>query len=528
MKAVIIARRQSNNESGARLESAQAADEFIKPDRTTLDGDRVSGDLGKCEYPAFGGGYEVGRVAVDRSRLGFELATKKSIQRTVVRGGILRFGSIDSVAMNEARYLVPAAGQTIQNSGKTTKPAPLDESVQKHRSPPGFIEKTEFATAVNALASQLPGLPVDIGDLIGRRRHLLFLRSSGISDRSTDRIVEYTIATVDRSSSELHDFAGLPHDRALNSLAPPAADVIVQLGPDGLFYRHGRTRLFACYRNGQLVGRVVASIDHNFPDPDVGHFGYFESCPDAACADKLLHACEDWLRDQGKKRIEGPVNLNMLAGYRIQTSGFDTQAFPSEPRNPEYYSALLESAGYRVAATWSSWDISRLALFGLRIIDRLKGRSRKISRARGYRVEVLCTDCLEEETQKIHRLVHRIFADNYGFSAIDLEEHLQMQGGAMDGSADIRGAFLYHSSDPDPVGFSYGFFRGRTAIFHTFGVTSAHRGSGGADLLFHYGLQVVRNEKISVAIGALAKAGKSKYERIGSPGRTYAAYAKDL
>lgn len=354
------------------------------------------------------------------------------------------------------------------------------------------------------------------------------MRSSGKSDRTTDRIVEYTIAIIDRASPALHDFAELPHVSPLNSLAPPAADVIAQLGPDSLFHRHGETRLFAAYRDGQLVGRVVASVDHNFPDPDVGHFGYFETCPDAACAEKLMQACEEWLREKGKKRIEGPVNLNMLAGYRIQTSGFDTPAFPTEPRNPEYYPALLKSAGYQVAATWSSWDISPLALFGLRIIDRLKRRSRKLSRARGYRVEVLRTDCIEEETQKIHRLVHQIFADNYGFSAIDLAEHIQLQGGAMDGSAKIRGAFLYHSSESEPVGFSYGFYLGRTAVFHTFGVASAHRGSGGADLLFHYGLQVVREEKVTRAIGALAKEGKSKYERIGSPGRTYAVYGKDL
>jgi GNAT superfamily N-acetyltransferase len=241
-----------------------------------------------------------------------------------------------------------------------------------------------------------------------------------------------------------------------------------------------------------------------------------------------MQACEGWLREKGKQRIEGPVNLNMLAGYRVQTAGFDTQAFPGEPRNPDYYPGLLESVGYRETALWNSWDISSWALLGLRIIDWLKRSTRKATRARGYRVEVLRTDRLEEETRKIHRLVHQIFADNYGFSAIDLEEHIQMQGAAMDGSAQVRGAFLYHSTNPDPVGFSYGFYMGHTAIFHTFGVTRAHRGSGGADLLFHYGLQEARSEKASRAIGALAKEGKSKYERIGSPARTYAIYGKDL
>jgi hypothetical protein len=126
--------------------------------------------------------------------------------------------------------------------------------------------------------------------------------------------------------------------------------VILQLGADSLFYRHGDTRLFVCHQDGQPVGRIVASVDHDFPHQEVGHFGYFEACPEKACTEKLIQASEEWLREKGKKRIEGPINLNILAGYRLQTTGFDTPAFPGEPRNPEYYSNLLGSLGYREVA----------------------------------------------------------------------------------------------------------------------------------------------------------------------------------
>jgi GNAT superfamily N-acetyltransferase len=357
---------------------------------------------------------------------------------------------------------------------------------------------------------------------------MLPLHSSVDRDRSTYSTGEYAVTSIDSSSPEFHDFAALPHVRALNPLAPSAADVMLQLGADSLFYRHGEARLFVCYRNGQLVGRAVASVDHHFPDQDVGHFGYFEVCPEKCCAEMLMQACEVWLREKGKKRIEGPINLNILAGYRIQIAGFDTQAFPGEPRNPDYYAVLFASLGYREVALWQSWDISPLALLGLRAFDWLQRAKRYAATASGYRIEALRTDCLEEEMQKIHYLVHDIFADNYGFSPIDLQEHIQMQGGAMDGSAQVAGAFLYHSTQREPVGFSYGFCMGHTAIFHTFGVTKAHRGTGGADLLFHYGLREVRSQGVSRVIGALAKAGRSKYEHVGRPQRAYAIVGKDL
>lgn len=346
--------------------------------------------------------------------------------------------------------------------------------------------------------------------------------------RAIQNVVDYTIATIDRSSPKLREFAQLPHDRSLNLFAPRPEEVIQQLGADGLFYRHGETQLYICYQQGQPVGRVVAWVDHDFPDQDVGHFGFFDACPDKTCAEKLMQASEEWLRGKGKTRIEGPINLNILAGYRCQTDGFDTWAFPKEPRNPDYYPDLFAYLGYHEVALWQSWDISPWALLGLRGIDWLRRSRRRATRARGYRVEVLRADCLEEEIGKIHYLVHEIFTDNYGFSPIDLVEHTQMQGESVDGAIKIEGAFLYHSTVRAPVGFSYGFFVDQTAVFHSFGVTNAHRGSGGADLLFHQALETVRAEGVTRAIGALVKEGKSKYESVGRARRAYAIFGKNL
>ena len=528
MEAMIIAGCQPNNETSTRFETVQATNKLFNIYGTALNVKFVPRHVRECQHSTLGGCDQVVWILIDRSRLGFELACKKSVQRTVARSGKLRFGVIDSVLLNEGTDLASANRRSIQKTGEMAKPLSLDESMQKRSSPPRLIKKAELAFAIDALRSQFAAFPVDIVDLFTRRSHMRFLHSAAKRDRSADNMVDYTVASIDPSSAEFHDFAALPHARSLNALAPSAEDVMKQLGTDSLFYRHGETRLFACYRNGQLVGRAVASVDHHFPDQDVGHFGYFEACADKACAENLMHACEEWLRRKGKNRIEGPINLNMLAGYRFQVTGFDTQAFPGEPRNPDYYPDLFESLGYREFALWRSWDISPLALLGLRAIDWLQRSRRRATKSSGYRIEVLRADCLEEETRKIHYLVHEIFADNYGFSPIDLAEHIQMQGAAMDGSAKVGGAFLYHSTQREPVGFSYGFYVDGTAIFHTFGVTKAHRGTGGADLLFHQGLQNIRSHGISRAIGALAKEGKSKYERIGRPRRAYAIVGKDL
>ena len=528
MKTVIIRGCQANNVHGARIESIQASDKLININRTAFDDESAIRYCIEGQYPALGGCDQVVWVSIDWSRLRLQLSREECVHGRISGGRELRLRIVDLVAMNEASYFAPAYPRSFLQTAEAAKPISLNKAVEKCSAPPCLVETTEPALAIHPLSSQFPGFPVDISNQLARRSHMLISPASGNHDRLIDGDAEYTIASVDPSSSEFHDFANFPHENSLNTLAPPAADVTRQLGPDSLFYRHGEARLFACYKNKQMIGRVVASVDQDFPDADVGHFGYFEACPDKTCARMLMQASEAWLKEKGKRRIEGPINLNMLAGYRFQTAGFDSRAFPGEPRNPEYYPNLIRSCGYREVARWQSWDISPLALRFLRAVNWMQRSKRRATRDRGYRIEVLRVDCLEEETRKIHHLVHEIFADNYGFSAVDFREHIAMQGGSMDGSAKVAGAFLYHSTQRKPVGFSYGFYMGQTAVFHTFGVTKEHRGTGGADLLFSAALKEIRSQGVSRAIGALAKEGKSKYERVGKPRRAYAVVGREL
>jgi len=528
MKTVIIRGGQANNVHGARIESIQASNKLININRAAFDDEFAVRYCVECQYPALGGCDQVEWILIDRSRLGLQLSCEECVHGRVSVGWELRLSVVDLVSMNEVSYFAPAYRRSLLQTAEAAEPVSLNKSVEKCSAPPRLVKAAEPALTVHPLSSQLPRFPVDIRNQIARRSHMLISSASGRRESVATGIAEYTIASIDPASPELHEFAQFPHNNSLNTLASPAADVIRQLGPDSLFYRHGEARLFACYKNKQMIGRVVASADQNFPDPDVGHFGYFDVCKDKTCARMLMHASEGWLKKKGKRRVEGPINLNMLAGYRFQIAGFDSRAFPGEPRNPEYYPDLIGACGYGEVARWQSWDISPLALRFLRAINWVQRLKRRATRARGYRVEALRADRLEEETHKIHCLVHEIFADNYGFCAVDFAEHIEMQGGSMDGSAKVAGAFLYHSTQPKPVGFSYGFYMGRTAVFHTFGVTKEHRGTGGADLLFSAALNEIRSQGVSRAIGALAKEGKSKYERVGKPRRAYAVFGRDL
>src|SRR5689334_13447410 len=65
------------------------------------------------------------------------------------------------------------------------------------------------------------------------------------------------------------------------------------------FYRHGDAALFLARRDGEIMGRIMASDDPNYNalhETNVGCFGLFECIDDREVASALFDAASDWLR----------------------------------------------------------------------------------------------------------------------------------------------------------------------------------------------------------------------------------------
>src|SRR5256886_15020313 len=76
------------------------------------------------------------------------------------------------------------------------------------------------------------------------------------------------------------------------------------------FYQHGDAALFLARRNGEVVGRIMASDDPNynaFHRSNVGCFGLFESIDDVDVAAALFEAARKWSCDKGRDQILGPT-----------------------------------------------------------------------------------------------------------------------------------------------------------------------------------------------------------------------------
>src|SRR2546429_7049247 len=93
------------------------------------------------------------------------------------------------------------------------------------------------------------------------------------------------------------------------------------------FYTHSEAKFFVAERDGKIVGRIGAMINHNFNDvqkQQAGFFGFFESVNDDNVARPLFAAAETFLRERGMTVAYGPASPSSNDEYGLLIEGFDS------------------------------------------------------------------------------------------------------------------------------------------------------------------------------------------------------------
>jgi GNAT superfamily N-acetyltransferase len=115
------------------------------------------------------------------------------------------------------------------------------------------------------------------------------------------------------------------------------------------FFQHAKVSLWVAYRDGRPAGRISAQIDdlhlERYRDA-TGHFGFIEAVDDRAVFAGLLEQAERWLREQGIKRVFGPVSFSMWDQPGLLVDGFETPPSVLMGHAMPYFAAHIEAAGY--------------------------------------------------------------------------------------------------------------------------------------------------------------------------------------
>jgi ribosomal protein S18 acetylase RimI-like enzyme len=219
------------------------------------------------------------------------------------------------------------------------------------------------------------------------------------------------------------------------------------------FYRHGDAALFLARRDGEIVGRIMASDDPNYNSlhhTNVGCFGLFECVEDPAVAAALFAAAEEWVRAKGRNEIMGPIDYstNYVCGLLID--GFEYPPTLLTAHNPPYYAALIEACGFIKAKDWYAWWFSRF--------PEPAERLRKIAIARagkqGVKIRPINLKNIAGEGQRIRAIYNQAWEKNWGFVPFTESESDHMAK-EMKPLLVPRGTLIAEVGD-EPVGFVIG------------------------------------------------------------------------
>jgi GNAT superfamily N-acetyltransferase len=127
------------------------------------------------------------------------------------------------------------------------------------------------------------------------------------------------------------------------------------------FYNDAESQAFLARKEGRVVGRIVAIINHahnRHHNERRGFFGFFECIDDVQTSRSLFDAAADWLRDKGMTDLRGPVNPSLNYEVGLLVDGFDTPPTFLIPYNHAYYGDLIEACDFEKCQDLFCYDAS--------------------------------------------------------------------------------------------------------------------------------------------------------------------------
>jgi GNAT superfamily N-acetyltransferase len=201
---------------------------------------------------------------------------------------------------------------------------------------------------------------------------------------------------------------------------PPLKDEAMGLITPGKnpFFEHAVAQLFLAERDGKVVGRISASIDHMWtPMPadkgggaDSGNWGYLDA-QDKGVADLLIVAAEDWLRAKGVKRSIGPISMSIWEEPGLLIKGHDHPPTVMMGYDDARYEPWVESWGYKKVKDLHTWDLDITHEFPP-LIGRIVAASEKNPRIRVRKVN---KKKFAEEAAIILGILNDAWSDNWGY-----------------------------------------------------------------------------------------------------------------
>ena len=162
-------------------------------------------------------------------------------------------------------------------------------------------------------------------------------------------------------------------------VAPLLMDLKKVFTDENPLFEHAEMALWVAVRDGRDVGRIAGILDRNhnrIQKDNAAFFGFFECVNDPAVSRQLFDAMFAWARQQGARRVMGPMNPTTNDECGLLADGFDSPPVFMMTYNPRYYLDLVAAEGFRKAKDLLAFDID-VAKCPLDRLARIADKTRK-------------------------------------------------------------------------------------------------------------------------------------------------------
>lgn len=190
------------------------------------------------------------------------------------------------------------------------------------------------------------------------------------------------------------------------------------------YFKHGEAEYFLAWRDGRVVGRASAQVDHAFNEfhgSKWGMFGFLELEEDREVLAALLDAAAAWLRERGCDRMVGPMDFSMNEESGVLIEGHELEPQIRQPWHPPYYQRLCEEAGLAKAMDLYSWDLD-VSNRGTTLLPVLEELDQRAKNEHGVTIRKMSRRHLREEMDRFAEIYNAAWADNWGFVPYSKED----------------------------------------------------------------------------------------------------------
>ena len=193
-------------------------------------------------------------------------------------------------------------------------------------------------------------------------------------------------------------------------------------------FRFCEAEWFLARRNGKIVGRICAIINHKaneqWNQKNV-RFGWIDFIDDTEVSGLLLQAVEDWGKERGMNKMVGPLGFTDMDLEGMLTDGYDQLSTMNSIYNYPYYPEHMVKHGLAKEVGWverkvfvpkKGHEANKEKYF--RIAEMVKKRY-------GFRIHKFKSKKEIREGGYIHKVldvVNRSYANLYGYSQMDEEQ----------------------------------------------------------------------------------------------------------